>query len=83
MSLPMLARTAASERGSTFTSGMMVGYMLGMADKPTFEATVRNLLRMKPKPHDEDSGDKAGQSDSRSDQSSSKRATKLRNSGED
>ena len=48
-----------------------------------FAATVKNLLNMKPKPHDEDSGGKSGQSDSRSDQSSSKRATKLRNSGED
>ena len=48
-----------------------------------FEDTVKNLLYMKPKPHDEDSGRGSGQSDSRSDQSSSKRATKLRNSGED
>ena len=47
------------------------------------ESTVKNLLNMKPKPHDEDSGNKEGQSDSRSNQSSSKRATKLRNSGED
>ena len=31
---------------------------------PTFEDTVKNLLNMKPKPHDEDSGTKEGQSDS-------------------
>ena len=31
---------------------------------PSFEATVKNLLNMKPKPHDEDSGDRSGQSDS-------------------
>lgn len=49
----------------------------------TFEGTVRKLLNMKPKPHDEDSDDKSGQPDSRSDQSSSKRAAKLRNLGED
>ena len=49
----------------------------------TFESTVKNLLNTKPKPHDEDSATKEGQSDPRSDQSSSKRATKLRNSDED
>lgn len=48
-----------------------------------FSDTVKNLLKMKPKPHDRDSGDKSSQSDSRSDQSSSKRLTKSRNSGED
>lgn len=45
----------------------------------TFEDTVKNLLTMKPKPHDEAPASK----DQPSDQSSSKRATKLRNSGED
>lgn len=49
-----------------------------MDDK--FQETVRNLLHMKPKPHDEAPA-KSQSSDE--DQSSSKRATKLRNSGED
>ena len=61
----------------------MEGCQGTMAADETFSRTVKNLLNMKPKPHDEDSGDKSGQPDSRSDQSSSKRATKLRNSGED
>lgn len=49
-----------------------------MDDK--FQETVRNLLNMKPKPHDEASA--SGKDQSSDDQSSSKRATKLRNSDE-
>lgn len=45
-----------------------------------FQETVRNLLNMKPKPHDEASASCKGQPSA--DQSSSKRATKLRNSDE-
>lgn len=48
---------------------------------PTFEDTVKNLLNMKPKPHDEAPAPSKSQSED--DQSSSKAATKLRNSGED
>ena len=44
----------------------------------TFEDTVKNLLNMKPKPHKEDSGSLGSQSEP--DQSSSKAATKSRNS---
>lgn len=51
-----------------------------MGDK--FHETVRNLLSMKPKPHYEAPAQAKGQS-SDEDQPSSKRATKLRNSGED
>ncbi len=52
-----------------------------MSTDTKFEETVRNLLSMKPKPHDEAPAPaKAHSSD---DQSSSRRATKLRNSGED
>jgi hypothetical protein len=47
----------------------------------SFEDTVRNLLKMKPKPHDE--APAPAKSQSSDDHSSSKRATKLRNSGED
>ena len=50
---------------------------------PKFENTVKNLLRMKPKPHDEASDDPKSQRFEDDDQSSSKRATKLRNSGDD
>ncbi len=50
---------------------------------PTFETTVKNLLRMKPKPHEEAPVDPKSQRFEDDDQSSSKRATKLRNSGED
>lgn len=46
-----------------------------------FETTVKNLLKMNPKPYKGDSGSSKSQSDS--DQLSSKRATKSRNSGED
>ena len=46
-----------------------------------FEATVKNLLKMKPKPHEENSASSKSQSES--DQSSSKRPTKSRNSGDD
>lgn len=46
-----------------------------------FEDTVKNLLKMNPKPHKGDSGSSKSQSES--DQSSSKRETKSRNSGED
>lgn len=46
-----------------------------------FEDTVKNLLKMKPKPHKEDSGSTKSQSEG--DQSSSKRTTKSRNSGDD
>lgn len=53
-----------------------------MSTESKFEDTVRNLLNMKPKPHDETSAPSKSQS-SDEDQSSSKRATKLRNSGED
>jgi hypothetical protein len=48
----------------------------------SFKDTVKNLLNMKPKPHDEAPAPAKSQS-SDEDQSSSKRATKLRNSGED
>jgi hypothetical protein len=48
----------------------------------SFEDTVKNLLKMKPKPHKEDSGSSKSQS-SEDDQSSSKRPTKSRNSGDD
>ncbi len=51
-----------------------------MSTDTKFEETVRNLLIMKPKPHDEASASAKRQS-SDDDQSSSKRATKLRNSG--
>ena len=52
-----------------------------MSTETKFKETVKNLLNMKPKPHDETSAPaKIQPSD---DQSSSKRATKLRNSGED
>ena len=47
---------------------------------PTFEDTVKNLLKMKPDPHKKDSASSGSQSDD--DQSSSKAATKLRNSGD-
>jgi len=47
----------------------------------TFEKTVKNLLAMKPKPHKGDSDEAKSQSDD--DQSSSKDATKSRNSGDD
>ena len=53
-----------------------------MSTDAKFEDTVRNLLQMKPKPHDEASAFAKRQC-SDEDQSSSKRATKLRNSGED
>lgn len=46
-----------------------------------FADTVKNLLKMKPKPHKEDSGSPESQSED--DQSSSKRDTKSRNSGDD
>lgn len=46
-----------------------------------FEDTVKSLLKMKPKPHKEDSA--SSESQSEDDQSSSKRATKDRNSGDD
>lgn len=46
-----------------------------------FEDTVKNLLAMKPKPHKEATVKAKSQSDD--DQSSSKAATKLRNSGDD
>jgi hypothetical protein len=49
-----------------------------MDDK--FQETVRNLLNMKPKPHEE--APAHAESQSSEDQSSSKRATRLRNSGE-
>lgn len=49
----------------------------------SFEDTVKNLLRMKPKPHEEASADPKSQRFEDDDQSSSKGATKLRNSGED
>lgn len=52
-----------------------------MSTDANFEETVRNLLKMKPKPHDEASASRKFQSSD--DQSSSKRATKLRNSGDD
>jgi hypothetical protein len=48
----------------------------------TFEDTVKNLLKMNPKPHKEDTGSSKSQS-SKDDQSSSKRATKERNSDDD
>jgi len=51
-----------------------------MSTDTKFEDTVRNLLHMKPKPHDEASA--SARSQSSDDQSSSKRATKLRNSDE-
>lgn len=51
-------------------------------DLPSFETTVKNLLKMKPKPHKEDSAPSKSQS-SEDDQSSNKRPTKSRNSGED
>jgi hypothetical protein len=51
-----------------------------MSTDEKFVATVRNLLNMKPKPHDEASAPSKSQSSE--DQSSSKRATRLRNSGE-
>lgn len=52
-----------------------------MSTDAKFEDTVRNLLNMKPKPHDEAPAQSKSQSSD--DQSSSKRATKSRNSGED
>jgi hypothetical protein len=51
-----------------------------MSTDTKFEETVRNLLNMKPKPHDETPA--AANSQSSDDQSSSKRVTKLRNSDE-
>ena len=53
-----------------------------MSTDTKFKETVRNLLLMKPKPHDAAPAPVEIQS-SDADQSSSKRATKLRNSGED
>jgi len=47
-----------------------------------FKETVLNLLNMKPRPHDEVPASIKSQS-SDEDQSSNKRATKFRNSGED
>lgn len=52
-----------------------------MSTDTKFEETVRNLLGMKPKPHVE--APASPKSQSSDDQSSSKRATTLRNSGED
>lgn len=46
-----------------------------------FEETVRNLLQMKPKPHEEASDDPKSQR-FEEDQSSNRRPTKARNSGE-
>jgi hypothetical protein len=51
-----------------------------MSTDAKFEETVRNLLRMKPKPHDGASA--LSKSQSVDDQSSSKRETKLRKSVE-
>lgn len=51
-----------------------------MSTDAIFVETVRNLLNMKPKPHDEAPAPTKSQSSD--DQSSSKRATKLRNSDE-
>lgn len=53
-----------------------------MSTDTKFEETVRNLLRAKPKPHEEVTASPKSQSCDY-DQSSSKRPTKLRNSGED
>ena len=47
-----------------------------------FEKAIKNLLNMKPKPHAEAPATAESQP-SDEDQSSSKRATKSRNSGED
>jgi len=51
-----------------------------MTSDGDFENTVKNLLEMKPKPHKGDSDSSKSQSEP--DQSSSRRATKSRNSDE-
>jgi hypothetical protein len=69
-------------RGTIFSVALSSRSSEGiMPSNPSFETTVKNLLKMKPKPHKEDSG--SSESQSEDDQSSSKRATKERNSGDD